>query len=300
MVRNTGLILILPRFVTILFGGIISTRDRVRKALAVGRRGAHTPRLQRPEEDAMRGLAGFSLSLIALSLALTSCDMAASQSPPDYNAILAQPDRTAADKQNDQRRHMAQLLPFTGCRPGMKELDMAADAGYSTELMARCVAPNGTVYAQNAPGMPQRVMDTFNARMKTPAMKNAVLDAQAFDNPIPAGVSNLDLVTFLFGYHDTTYLPVDRAKMDKAMFDALKSGGTLVVTDYAAAPGAPVTTGKQFHRLDEAIEKREIEAAGFKLIDEANFLRAPGDTHDFIIFNAKVPIDIYVLKFQKP
>ncbi|HEX4193682.1 MAG TPA: hypothetical protein VHY80_11305, partial [Stellaceae bacterium] len=88
--------------------------------------------------------------------------------------------------------------------------------------------------------------------------------------------------------------------MDKAMFNALKHGGTLVIADYAAKPGAPATTSSEFHRLDEAIEKREIEAAGFKLADEGNFLRAPGDTHDFKIFGAKQPIDIYVLKFKKP
>jgi predicted methyltransferase len=248
----------------------------------------------------MRGFAGFSLSLIALGLVLAASDKAASQSLPDYNAILAQPDRTDADKQNDQRRHMAQFLPFIGCKPGMKELDMAADAGYSTELMARCVAPNGTVYAQNDPGLPQRPMDAFKARMEKPAMKNVTSDVQPFENPIPAGVKDLDLVTFLFGYHDVANTATDRAKMDKAMFDALKSGGTLVVADYAAAPGAPVTTSKQFHRLDEAIEKQELQAAGFKLVDEGNFLRAPGDTHDFPIFGAKVPIDIYVLKFQRP
>jgi predicted methyltransferase len=166
--------------------------------------------------------------------------------------------------------------------------------------MARSVAPNGIVYAQNAPGTPARAMDAFNARMKRPAMHNVIADIQPFDNPVPPGVNDLDLITFFFAYHDTTYMPVDRAKMDKAMFDGLKSGGTLVITDYAALPGAPVTTGKQFHRLDEAIEKQEIEAAGFKLVDEANFLRNPADTHDFIIFGAKIPIDIYVLKFQKP
>ena len=58
-------------------------------------------------------------------------------------------------------------------------------------------------------------------------------------------------------------------------------------------------TGKSFHRLDEAIEKQEIEAAGFKLVDEGTFLRNPQDMHDFPIFNPKIPIDIYVLKFQK-
>ena len=70
--------------------------------------------------------------------------------------------------------------------------------------------------------------------------------------------------------------------------------------DYAAAPGAPATTSKQFHRLDEAIEKREIEAAGFKFAGEGTFLRVPGDTHDFPIFGAKQPVDAYVLKFRKP
>lgn len=247
----------------------------------------------------MRGTAGFSLPLLALASLLASCTMQQAPPPPDYNAILAQPDRTDADRQNDQRRHAAELLAFTGCRPGMKELDMAADAGYSTELMARCVAPNGVVYGQNAPGTPARAMDAFNERLKKPAMHDVVADIQPFDNPIPPGVGNLNLVTFFFGYHDTTYLPVDRAKMDRAMFDALKPGGILVVADYNALPGAPVTTGKQFHRLDEAIEKREIEAAGFKLVDEGNFLRNPNDPKNFIIFGAKIPIDIYVLKFQK-
>ena len=247
----------------------------------------------------MRGIAATSLPLIAIAL-LAPSHIASAQQAPNYAAILAAPDRTDADKQNDQRRHADQLLAFTDCRPGMKELDMAADAGYSTELMARCVAPNGTVYAQNAPGTPPRAMDAFNERMKRPAMKDVKSDIQAFDDPIPQGVGNLDLVTFFFGYHDTTYIPVDRAKMDKALFDALKPGGTLIVADYAAAPGAPVTTGKQFHRLDENIEKSEIEAAGFKLADEGNFLRNPNDTHDFVIFGSKIPIDSYVLKFRKP
>jgi len=247
----------------------------------------------------MRGKAGFSLSLIALALVLTPEARAASKAP-DYNAILAQPDRTDADKQNDQRRHAAELLAFIGCRPGMKELDMGADAGYSTELMARCVGPKGKVYAQNSPDMGQKTMDALKARMEKPAMKNTVSDVQPFEQPIPKGVKNLDLITFLFAYHDVANTATDRAKMDKAMFNALKKGGILVIADYAAKSGAPATTSSEFHRLDEAIEKRELEAAGFKLADEGNFLRNPNDTHDFKIFGSKIPIDAYVLKFKKP
>lgn len=259
----------------------------------------------------MRGFAGFSLSLLALALvaapggaapAIAAPSATTMPAPtPDYAAILAAPDRSDADRKNDQRRHAQELLAFIGARPGMHVIDMGADAGYSTELLARCVAPNGLVFGQNAPGTPPRAMDAFNARLQRPAMRDVLPDIRPFDNPVPAGAKGtIDIITFLFAYHDTTYMPVDRAKMDKAMFDALKPGGTLVVADYAALPGAPVTTGKQFHRLDEAIEKREIEAAGFKLVDEGNFLRNPNDPKNFIIFGAKIPIDIYVLKFQKP
>lgn len=254
----------------------------------------------------MRGNAFTFVGAAALTLFIAAAgpfatSRAQTPSTPDYAAILAQPDRTDADRKNDERRHAAELLAFTGCRPGMREIDMGADAGYSTELLARCVAPNGLVFGQNAPGTPARTMDAFNARMQRPAMRDALPDIRPFDDPIPVGAKGtIDLITFFFAYHDTTYMPVDRAKMDKAMFTALKHGGTLIVADYNALPGAPVTTGKQFHRLDEAIEKREIEAAGFKLVDEGNFLRNPNDPKNFIIFGAKIPIDIYVLKFQKP
>jgi predicted methyltransferase len=245
----------------------------------------------------MRRLAATGLGVFAVAMLLNACAMPAPT--PDYAALLAAPDRTDADRKNDDRRQAVKLLAFTGVQPGWKVLDMAAGAGYSTELMARAVAPGGTVYGQNPPEA-TRGMDAFLARMKSPAMKNVIDDRRKFDDPVPATVTDLDLVTFFFGYHDTTYMQVDRAKMDKAMFNALKPGGYLVIADYAALPGAPVTTGKSFHRLDENIEKREIEAAGFKLVDEGNFLRNPNDTHDFIIFNSKIPIDSFVIKFQKP
>jgi len=249
----------------------------------------------------MRGFVWTGLGACAGVALLCQAWPARAQAPaPDYAAILAAPDRTDADRKNDDRRHAAELLAFTGVRPGMKVLDMGADAGYSTELLARAAAPNGTVYGQNPPDNMPRALAAFEARMKTPAMKDAIDDRRGFEEPVPPGVHDLDLVTFFFAYHDTTYMPVDRAKMDKAMFDALKPGGILVVADYAALPGAPVTTGKQFHRLDENIEKREIEAAGFKFVGEANFLRNPADTHDFIIFGSKIPIDSFVIKFQKP
>ena len=50
----------------------------------------------------------------------------------------------------------AKMLAFTGVKPGMKVLDMEANAGYSTELLARAVAPGGMVYAQDSAAVMER------------------------------------------------------------------------------------------------------------------------------------------------
>jgi predicted methyltransferase len=225
---------------------------------------------------------------------------ARAQATPDYAALLAAPDRSDADRDADKRRDPLPLLKFAGPKPGMTVLDMGAGGGYSTELMARAVAPNGKAYGQYPADGPQRAIDAFNARLKTPAMSNAVADFRPFDDPIPPDVSNLDLITFLFYYHDTTYMNVDRAAMDRKMLAGLKPGGSLVLADHSAAPGSDISVGKSLHRIDEAVVRKELEAAGFKLVAEGDFWRVPGDTHDFSSLRPPSPVDAFVLKYQKP
>jgi len=221
--------------------------------------------------------------------------------PPDYEAIVASPDRADADRQVDQRRQPAKMLAFTGVRTGMKVLDMEASAGYSTELLARAVGPTGTVYAQDSAAVIERfVKDKFDIRAQKPVMKNVVHVVREFDDPIPPEVSGLDLITFFFAYHDITYMPVDRAVMNKKMFAALKPGGFLIVADHSARPGDGITVGKTLHRIEESVLRQEIEAAGFKLVAEADFLRHPEDPRDAGVFRPQVPTDEFVLKYQKP
>jgi predicted methyltransferase len=123
---------------------------------------------------------------------------------PDYAALMAAPDRSEADREADKRRDPTPFLVFAGLRPGMKVLDMGAGAGYSTELDARIVGPTGTVDGQNPPDFSERGKAAFAARLATPPMKNAVGLSRPFDDPVPADVRDLDIVTFLFFYHDTT------------------------------------------------------------------------------------------------
>ena len=219
---------------------------------------------------------------------------------PDYEAIIASSDRSEADRQTDVRRQPAKMLAFTGARPGMKVLDMGAGAGYSTELLARAVAPAGSVYAQESAAVMERVKDKFDIRAQNPAMKNVVHLIRNYDDPIPPEVNGLDLITFFFAYHDVTYMPADRAVMNKKLFAALKPGGFLVIADHSARPGDGTSVGKTLHRIEESALRQEIEAAGFKLAAEASFLKHPEDPRDAAVFRPQVPVDEFVLKYQKP
>ena len=219
---------------------------------------------------------------------------------PDYDAIIAAPDRSDADRQTDARRQPAKMLAFTGVSTGMKVLDMGAGAGYSTELMARAVGPNGAVYAQESAAVMERVKDKFDIRAQNPAMKNVVHLIRNYDDPIPPDVGGLDLITFFFAYHDVTYMPANRAAMNQKMLAALKPGGYLVIADHSARPGEGTSVAKTLHRIEESTLRQEIEAAGFKLAADADFLRHPEDPRDAAVFRPQVPVDEFVLKYQKP
>jgi predicted methyltransferase len=232
---------------------------------------------------------------LAISLAILVSINASPVHAQDYQAIVASPDRSDADRQTDKRRDPVDLLTFTGAKTAWKVLDMSANAGYSTELMARSVGPTGKVYGQI-----DADNEKLRARMTTPVMSNVVALVRPSDDPVPADVHDLDLITFFFAYHDTTYMPIDRAKMDKALFAVLKPSGFLVIADHSARPEDAATVGKTYHRIAEQTLRAEVEAAGFKFVGDAQFLRHPEDTRDHIVFRNPTPVDEFVLKFQKP
>ena len=237
---------------------------------------------------------GAWLAAAMLTALLTGC--ATSSPPPDFQALIASPDRSEADRKNDMRRKPAQMLAFYEVRPGMRVADLGAIAGYNTELLARAVGPTGKVYAQNIPNYAPRI----DERMKKPVMQNVVHVVRELEDPLPPEATNLDLVTLNFFYHDTVHLGADRARMNRAVFNALKRGGIYIVADHSGRPGTGATETKTLHRMEESTERSEIEAAGFRYIGEGGFLRNRDDPRDVPVFKSTVPNDEYVLKFVKP
>jgi predicted methyltransferase len=250
--------------------------------------------------------------------------------------IIASPDRSAADRKNDVRRKPAQMLAFIGVRPGMVALDLSAGGGYTTELLARAVGPTGRVYGQSAPRetasatRPTVVPEGASApsgssspagslvpsppvsrpsspealaeRAKNPAVANIIAVVRKFEDPIPPNVANggLDVVTLMFNYHDLGHLGVDRARMNRAVFAALRPGGMYVIADHSGRPGTGISESGTLHRIEEAFLRREVEAAGFKLVDEGHFLRNPSDPRDKNTPEPPQPKDEFVLKFVRP
>ena len=215
--------------------------------------------------------------------------------------MVASPDRSDADRKTDERRRPEMLLAFAGVKPGMKVLEVGAGAGYSAELLARSVGPQGMVYAHNSPDAIARFIKTrFDERAAKPVMHNVVKLIRDFDDPVPSEVRGLDLATMLYEYHDTPAMGIDRTKMNRRIFDALKPGGYFVVADHSAKAGAGVSGSKTLHRIEEVVVRQEVEAAGFKLVAAADFLRNPDDPREATSSRAAFRVDAFVLKFVKP
>jgi predicted methyltransferase len=88
--------------------------------------------------------------------------------------------------------------------------------------------------------------------------------------------------------------------MNKKMFAALKPGGFLIIADHSARTGDGTNVAKTLHRIEQSTLRQEIEAAGFKLVAEGDFLHHPEDPRDAAVFHPQVPVDEFVLKYQKP
>src|SRR5258708_17546295 len=90
------------------------------------------------------------------SLVLAAHEASAQQSPPpltqeQIKQIVASPDRSAADRTNDQRRKPEEMLLFIGIRPGITALHLSAAGGYTTGLPARPIGPPGIVHGPGPP-----------------------------------------------------------------------------------------------------------------------------------------------------
>jgi predicted methyltransferase len=238
------------------------------------------------------------LAAVLIAAPLTAAHAAPA---PSAAAILADPARPEADRARDSTRKAAEILAFTGVKPGDKVADIFPGGGYFTRIFAKAVGPTGKVYGVF--GAPPK-----QDQLTNPAFPNISVVAAPWDEFKPP--EKLDVIFNSQFYHDLYndeygakgggQAGVDR--VNKAMFEALKPGGLLIIVDHAGRPGTGTTEFNTLHRIEEPAAKAGLLKAGFVLVAESQALRNPADPKTANVFDPSIrgKTDQFVLKFKRP
>lgn len=241
-----------------------------------------------------------------LLIAITLMGLASTPSHAGNATIkdaIADPTRLEDHRARDEGRKPKAVLSLAAVKKGDKIADLAAGSGYYTALLSRVVGEDGRVYAVD----PVRIFEAFpNAAKTFPAYQekdpreNIEYSVQKFDE-LTFG-EPLDGVVMGLYYHDTLWTGVDRAAMNSAIFDAVKSGGFYLVFDHNAAEGASEAVTQELHRMPAGIVMPEILDAGFEFAGTSDALVNAGDEFEKSVFDAALrgKTDRFVYLFRKP
>lgn len=239
---------------------------------------------------------------LLLTFVLTCCAGVAAADAIDD--AVANPNRSTADRERDQRDHPAELLRWFGVKPGMTVVDMFAGGGYYSALLGQIVGSDGRVYMHNNAAYLSFAGKAIAERFANGPLPNVVrLDAEIGALGIPD--ASVDMVLLVMGYHDLFYKAEDWS-VDPTVFFAdvnamLKPSGVLAIVDHAALPGTGSSVAEQLHRIDEAFAQQDIESRGFRLTGSTDLLRNPADDHTKSVFDPSIRghTDRFVMRFVK-
>ena len=215
---------------------------------------------------------------------------------------VADPSRPKSDVDKDASRKPAETLAFAGVKPGMIVGEFFPGGGYFTRMLSDVVGPKGHVYGIENSGWKGAVA-ADQAVIATGKLANVSIKGLPFGTV--SFPTLLDLVWVTQNYHDlkvASFGHVDTGAFNRAVFAALKPGGTYFVLDHQAPPGTDDAAISRLHRIEKAQLIREVTAAGFRLVAEGTFLHRPDDDHTLPIFDEKIQgrTDQYALRFVKP
>ena len=255
------------------------------------------------------GLQGIPMKFLLSVLLMVSAGLAFAD---DFDAVeaklkaaMAADIRTDAERDRDRNRRPIATLKFFGLRDDMKIIELLPGGGWYTKLLAPVVQENGEFYAAlgtsrisksliTEPGFEDvQVVATDSKVYRKEGERTYTLETDGF------GVTDADMVLTFRNYHN--FGAEGRAAMNKASFDALKSGGVYAVVDHTRRHMEQDNTENR-RRLDPVLAIHEIEAAGFKFVDFSDLHFRLDDELRFEVGRKSVTgnTDRWTLKFVKP
>jgi predicted methyltransferase len=252
------------------------------------------------------GLAALSLVACNQQAAAPEAPLVVEVSPDAVHIVAAVADarRPLEDRERDANRHPAETLAFARIEPGDKVADVLPGGGYFTRLFAAAVGEQGRVYpvirAHGVANEFETPILAVAAQYQNATMARAPYDALVFPEP-------LDVVFTAQNYHDmaiAAYNLGDRAQMNATAFAALKPGGLYIVIDHSGPAGLALETDEATatHRIDQALVRAEVEAAGFVFDGESDALRNTADDRMTNVFDPAIRgrTDQFMMRFRKP
>lgn len=251
-----------------------------------------------------KGKLGWVAAIAMISCGLGAVALAAPATPPGVAAIVADPSRPAEDRALDAERHPAELLAFLKLRPGETVADIWP-GDYWDRLFADAVGPTGKVYAVHLAEADKAEHHTTPPEGSMPLPKHPNVIATVSHANTLTLPSKADVIWMRQNYHDLydKFMgPANVPAFDKAVYQALKPGGRFVIIDHAAPDGSKLADTETLHRIDPAVVKADMAAAGFKFVGESDALRNPADDRTKLVFDPSVRghTDQFVYVFQRP
>lgn len=254
----------------------------------------------------------FLLVALAASPALATENSAAGRTTADamkfeYAAdnirdALDNEDRPIADRDRDLPEKTEAILRAAGLKRGMRVVDLRAGDGYLTHLLALAVYPQGKAWGNNDPaGLDEATAKAWEARLADPTTPDLARTKNPLGAPLQPYALGVDVVVSNGAYHDAVARGYDRSAMNAAIFRAVAVGGKYVVVDARAPKGSTLAVAAVQCRADEAEVRREVEAAGFRLLEASDALKDAGDSRSSSACGAAGrKADRFLLVFEKP
>lgn len=246
-----------------------------------------------------------ALLLLSPGMPVMTATASGGQAVPAYVAAAINDPARAADKHDDVRRQMAAVMAFAQVKPGDKVLELVPGTGYWTRVFSVVVGPQGHVYTTWPKEMMSHLEKGFALWSKLVATPHYA-NVSVIEPPVAQlGVSaKVDLVFTVENYHDFhDFLdPAGVAQFDRQIYNALKPGGLFVVIDHVAPDGSGLADTNTLHRIDPAVVKQEVEAAGFVFDGSSDALHNPADPHTATVFDKSIRghTDQFIYRFRKP
>jgi len=242
------------------------------------------------------------------AIALSACAGAPVATSSDIQGVLANPARSAADRERDARDKPAETYALARFKRGDTVADILGGSGYNSEILSGIVGPSGRVLLVNNPGYENFGKKGLAERLagnRLPNVQHIVGPSDA----LGLGENVLDGAVIVMSYHDLYWVDEQEgwSKIDAGRFldqvaRALKPGGVLLLVDHSAQAGTGSSAAQTLHRIDEQFAIADFRAHG--LVWEASIpaLRNPEDDRSKRVFDPSIRgrTDRFVHLYRKP